>query len=414
MSTRPSDLPRPRGGRATRATAALALLAALSPLRAQQPTVEERLQHLEFENKELRALVDGLSAESATRAAAGAAAGDALSKLSVGGYGEFLFTWNAGAVDEADALRSVVYLGYAFDERWSMTTEIEVEHASSGANGEVALEMATIDYRASDDLDLRGGLLLVPMGIYNERHEPTTFLPTQRPETERRILPSTWRELGAGLRGRCDGWDYQLYAITGLDGAGYSAAGLRDGRQDGSKAAADDWAAVGALQRRLPCGVAVGGSAYFGNAGQDNLAGAARIPDLATGIGEVHVEWTDGPLVARALYASAWVDGAGEFAAATGTPLARRLEGLYVEGGYDVAPLLGVAEGGRITPFVRYEHVDTQARMPVGVAADPRQDDEIWTVGVTFQPIDAVVIKIDYADWDHDTDRFTVGFGYAF
>ena len=51
------------------------------------------------------------------------------------------------------------------------------------------------------ELNLRGGLMLIPMGIVNEYHEPTTFNGVERPSLDSKIVPTTWREMGIGVSG---------------------------------------------------------------------------------------------------------------------------------------------------------------------------------------------------------------------
>jgi len=178
--------------------ATFCLCADAAPGQQDPQNTEQRLRHLEDQNRQLRAMVAGISEQTQEMATGGGS-----SPVSIGGYGEILFIENQGRTDRADALRVVMYFGYQFDERWNFSSELELEHASTDKNGEMAVEMAQLEYQLCDDLAVRGGLLLVPMGLLNERHEPTTFLPTQRPETERRIIPTTWREIGVGLRGAC-------------------------------------------------------------------------------------------------------------------------------------------------------------------------------------------------------------------
>ena len=124
--------------------------------------------------------------------------------LSIGGYGEVrLRTFhNKGDDDQSDifdALRAVLYVGYKFNDNWVFNSEIEFEHGGTGGGGSVSTEFLTIDYLWRDGVNARAGLLLVPMGFINEIHEPTFFFGAERPEVERVILPSTWRENGVGL-----------------------------------------------------------------------------------------------------------------------------------------------------------------------------------------------------------------------
>ena len=84
--------------------------------------------------------------------------------------------------------------GYRFNDRFLFNSEIEVEHAK-----EIFVEFAYVDFQATESFGLRGGMLLVPMGLVNEFHEPTVFMGAERPVTENRIIPSSWRENGRRL-----------------------------------------------------------------------------------------------------------------------------------------------------------------------------------------------------------------------
>ena len=385
----------------------------------QDPT--QRLDRIERENAELRARVDALAAEVERSALAeifpplgeGALGlGPAASKvyqretsgLSIGGYGEFLLEAPSGDPDTFDALRAVTYIGYKFDEHWVINSEIEIEHTN-----EIGLEFCYVDYRANDSFGARGGLLLVPMGLVNELHEPTAFLPALRPQTERRILPTTWRENGLGVYGDAGGFAYRAYAINGFDGEGFDATGLRGGRQNGGEALVEDVAFVGRVDWVETPGLVAGAAAYHGDAAQDQ---SGAFGDLGTTILDVHGHYESGPWTARALVATALIDDAGEFNTATGENLAERLEGFYAELGYDV--LAGRETEASLTPYVRWESIDTQAEMPAGFAADPEQDDELLTFGVNFKPIENIVLKLDYTDADEGTDSMSFLIGYVF
>ena len=60
--------------------------------------------------------------------------------------------------------------------------------------------------------------MLVPMGIVNEYHEPTTFNGVERPSLDSKIVPTTWREIGMGVSGRINNASirYQAYLMNGF------------------------------------------------------------------------------------------------------------------------------------------------------------------------------------------------------
>ncbi len=339
--------------------------------------------------------------------------------VSLGGYGEALFTNFQGSTDEADALRTVLYVGYKFDEDWLFNSEIEFEHgeAGDGKDGKVAVEFAYLDGRIDESLNVRTGLLLVPMGFVNERHEPTTFLSTYRPFVERVILPATWREVGAGLWGSAGAVDWRAYVINGMDAQDFSAQGLRAGRQNGSEALAEDFALVARADWHALEGFDLSGALYWGDSGQ-GAVGA----DVATFLWETHLEARWRSFSLRALYAHSKLDQVAQLNSALGLvgaqSVGEELFGGYVELGCDVLALSGSASKRSLEPFVRYESYDTQAEVPAGFASDPANDVDVLTLGLAYRPTDAIVFKLDYSDFDNGAndaiDRLTLGMGFVF
>ena len=136
--------------------------------------------------------------------------------------------------------------GYRFNDRFLFNAEIEFEHVH-----EVGVEFAYVDYKVNENLSLRGGLLLQPLGLVNEFNEPNVFIGARRPETERRILPSTWHENGGGVLGSFGRLNFRAYVVNGLSASGFTSSGIRDGRQGGAEAHAADIAFTGrSISRR--------------------------------------------------------------------------------------------------------------------------------------------------------------------
>lgn len=347
--------------------------------------------------------------------------------VSIGGYGEMLYEnfssdaddgSSSGKTDQADFLRAVLYFGYKFDEHWVFNSEIEFEHASTGASGSASVEFAYLDYLSSDATNFRAGLLLQPMGLTNEMHEPTTFLTAKRPGVETVIIPSTWRENGVGMFGDVGEFAYKAYVTGGLDASGFGDGGLRGGRQKGSKSKAEDLAFVGRVDWVGHPGLVLGASGYVGDSGQ-GLGGGA---DVQTTILEVHADWRWRGVRLRALVAHAELDDVTELNNALGlvgmASVGEELDGHFVEVGYDVMQLIQPGSVKSLTPFLRYEAFDTQASVPTGFASDPANDIEIMTYGVAYQPHPQVIFKLDFMDIDNDAgtgvDQINVSMGYVF
>ncbi|MCP4092577.1 MAG: hypothetical protein GY747_03925 [Planctomycetes bacterium] len=370
--------------------ASTALLA--GPLSAQDPQVPS--------NEELARRIDVL--------------GEAIdfsgnnSKFSFGGYGEATYrNWASktdggapsGKSDEFDLHRVVFYFGYQFDDVWSFNSEIEYEHTD-----QLAVEFAQIDGHFSDALNFRGGHVLIPMGIVNQMHEPTTFFSARRPLVERYILPSTWHENGVGTFGASGDLSWEAYIVNGFDAAGFdpSSSGLRGGRQGGDKAGAEDLALTGRLDWRGVDGLLLGGSFYQGDSSQGVGAN-----DFGVTVTELHAQYDHGPMRFRALWADATIDDADLLA----TPSASDdLSGWYLEGGYDV--FANSDNGQSLTPFLRYEQYDLLESTSADTAVTA------MVVGVAYQPQENVTFKLDYMDLGNDADtqvdviEFTIGWAF--
>ena len=349
--------------------------------------------------------------------------------LSIGGYGEVrLRSYHNQDDDDQndifDALRAVLYVGYKFNDKWVVNTELEFEHGGSGGGGSVSTEFATVDYLWREEANFRAGLVLIPMGFVNEIHEPTFFYGAERPEVERRILPSTWRENGVGVFGRLnDRVDYRFYVVNGFDGSGFSSDGLRGGRQKGSRALSDDFAFVGRVDVDITDGLLFGGSVYTGQSGQEQTDDdtGLDLPDAHTTIYELHAQYKGYGASFRALWTQAFIDEAGSLSRALGKgqreAIASQMNGWYVEGGYDILPLF-LDTRATLEPYFRYEYYNTQQKVADSFDRDKSKDIDLYVAGLQFKPIPQVVFKVDYRHFDpadgDKADEIQALVGYVF
>ncbi|WP_027148576.1 hypothetical protein [Methylobacter tundripaludum] len=362
--------------------------------------------------------------------------------LSIGGYGEGNYSAKVGdkgsSNDSADMARMVLYAGYKFTDRILFNSELEFEHASTGegseSKGEVSVEFASLDFFIDQRANVRAGLVLMPMGLVNRIHEPLFYFGNHRPEVEQRIIPSTWREMGAGLFGAITpNLTYTAYVVSGLDATGFTSDGIREGRGGGSNAKAENFGYVARMDydpAALP-GVTVGGSAYVGNSGQ-NQTFAGQKADVFTQLYEAHVQWKYRGLEFRTLGSWGHIGDAALVSAANiarngpvdpdhpnaGQVVGSQNYGWYSEAGYDVLPLLWQDTTQYLAPFFRYERLNTMAKAPSGFANDPTRDWQIYQVGLQYKPIPNVVIKADYRNYVAKQgplpDDFNLGFGFIF
>jgi hypothetical protein len=358
---------------------------------------------------------------------------DALGHTSIGGYGEMQVTGLASGKDaprqwSADVRRLVLFVAHSFNDKLRAYTEIELEHAK-----EAEIEQAFVDYKVLGDyLGVRAGLILVPMGIINEVHEPPVFNGVVRPRVETAVIPSTWREIGAGFFGHPTDWlRYQAYAMAALDPLGIDAGGLAGARGGGAVSKAKAWAAVGRVEIEPILGLVIGASGYASDAGKngtyhlrDRTAVDMSVPILGYTLDarfrRAGLEWkilfAEWHLPEAGALMHAYDDAGKPLFADRTKPVPTRMRGAYVEGGYDVLRPFRVSH--QLVPFARLEYYDTQSAVPEGFTANPTYSVREYTFGASYRPIREVVLKGDYqlrnrkAGPDETQINFGVGFMY--
>ncbi len=358
------------------------------------------------------------------------------SSTALGGYGELVVNSPSNAPTIVDLRRLVLYVGHNFTDRFRLYTELELEHAvtSSSDKGEFEIEQAFLDYLAWKWLNVRAGVIIMPVGIVNVYHEPPTFNGVDRPDTDTVVIPSTWRELGAGVFGGWRTLRWQLYAVNGFDAKGFTgSSGLRDGHQEAQLALGHDWGVVGRIDWQPLLGTDTGVSFYRANAdqGQAIFRGAEGSTVPVTLVeADARGKWRG--LEARFEIASVWIGGTRRLNRALAMqallanqpfdgPVGYQLFGTYVEVGYNVLQEVRMRHPLQLVAFARYEHVDTQFDLGPGLSRTPGNKRDTLTAGLTFRPIAEIALKFDYQRVWSDApapadvvDKFNAGLGFMF
>ena len=339
---------------------------------------------------------------------------------SIGGYGELhanhVRPEDGDPASTLDMHRLVLFIAHNFNKDLRFYTELEVEHAFVGdGRGELGLEQAFVDWKLHGDaLGIRAGILLVPMGIVNQWHEPPIFNGVERPNVDKLIVPSTWREGGIGIFGQPrENLRYELYLVGGLNPLKFSAgSGLRGGRQQVAKAKIDSLAITGRVEYEPMLGMVAGLSGYYSDAGAN--AGKVYKADGVDDKGDPKFEKVDlslpvlgatadvrirhKGLEARAVAAFFSVGNTDELRQLTdkdgkgvGPEMGSQLMGAYAEAGYDILRLLTDTEQ-QLVPFFRYERYDTTfATEEASKAGEKGVTDLVF--GLSYRPVLQVVFK---------------------
>ena len=113
--------------------------------------------------------------------------------------------------------RLTLFIASTLSQRIRFLTEIELEEGGR----EINIEFASVDITFHPLLNLRGGVVLNPIGAFNQNHDGPRWEFTDRPIASTTIIPSTWSNVGFGLFGKASGpqwsWAYEAYLTNGFD-----------------------------------------------------------------------------------------------------------------------------------------------------------------------------------------------------
>jgi len=343
-------------------------------------------------------------------------------RTSVGGYGELHYNNLSDdndtvdgddSLDQVDFHRFVLYFGHEFTDNIRFFSELELEHALSGdgKSGEIELEQAWIEMDINDHHRFRAGVDILPIGIINVTHEPTTFYGVERNKVETEIIPATWWEAGLGFNGEiAPGWNYDIVAHGGLlsPTTGSSTLRPRSGRSKVSKAEDQDIAFTGRLRYTGMPGLEVGLSGQY----QSDMTGTADTFEVDATLFEGHIDYKHSSgFGLRALYSRWDIDAPSGI-----TYTQNNIDGWYVEPAYRFK-----APGfipGEIGVFTRYAEWDArgEGNVPDGTYVQY----ESWNVGTNWWPHSDVAFKFDYQNESGDNrakvihDGFNLGLAYQF
>jgi len=336
-------------------------------------------------------------------------------KLNIGGYGQVDYYQpldnEISKNGVLDVTRLILLFGYKFNERTNFVTEIEFEHVN-----EAFVEQAFLNYKINKWLNFRGGLMLIPMGITNEYHEPTTFNGVNRPMVDTKIIPTTWRELGAGFTGSFNeiSLKYQAYVVNGFNGYNGTAMvngsdAFRKARQKGIKSYISSPNFTTKIDYYGIKSLNIGGSLYVGNTQSTLYNGIARdnkalfakadssIINMTMTALDAKYSHKGLQLKGQLVYASLNNTEAYNTFAKNGNTnkgIGKAMMGYYIELGYNVFQPTKI-EGSELIPFIRYEKYNTQQKTDGVTIKNDLYDNTLIVTGLGWKITQGAIVKAD-------------------
>ncbi len=143
------------------------------------------------------------------------------SRIAIGGYAEVMLRseYKEGVHENIsfEARRFNIFFFSSIASSIKLTAELEFEHGTE----EIKFETALVDVDVLEQLTLRAGILLSPVGKFNISHDSPRNEFNDRPLVSTRIIPSTLSEAGFGPLGSFYPFDghrftYELYLVNGF------------------------------------------------------------------------------------------------------------------------------------------------------------------------------------------------------
>ncbi len=358
--------------------------------------------------------VDRFGARTAKITSASERTASILDSTTIGGYGEHEFIAGQGERSRFRNHRYIIFLFSQISKRISTATEVEFEFAGSPlkkdgllSHGEVLLEFSVVDFFVKEWLVFRAGVLLVPVGAFNIRHDAPTRDLSDRPIAYTSIVPTTWFESGAGFHGtvplgESQNMTYEAYLINGLDARIFDGFGLRAARGSHIEDNNQDKAFTARAAWKPTLNLELGLSGY---SGEYTLRGSR------VNLANADLTWRWGKFELLGEVVRAWIDpgfvegfgGSGQ--ANTRDAVPEDMFGFFVQANYHfrVPPLWSLfpkdLEHATMTGVVRYEGKDTNMNLD-SAAGDQRR----LTFGLNFRPLEAYVFKNDFQINAHGVD----------
>ena len=113
--------------------------------------------------------------------------------------------------------RLTLFVSSTIYKKIKFLTEIEFEDGAK----EINIEFASVDFELHPLLNIRGGMIMNPIGSFNQNHDGPKWEFIDRPVSATQMLPATWSNAGFGIFGKqyTSDWvyGYELYLTNGFD-----------------------------------------------------------------------------------------------------------------------------------------------------------------------------------------------------
>lgn len=339
--------------------------------------------------------------------------------------------------NDIDLEKAVFEVRYNFNEKFSLLSELEIEHGGTGAavefdrfeefgefeyeiekGGEVFLEQLYIQYKANNEFMLRAGRVKVPFGLYNFMDNPNEYFTGLVPEMESTIIPTAWTEMGVSVFYNTGDHEFRLAFINGLDGTAFNSANfIRRGNQKRFETVnAEDMALAFrydfVLNKKSKSKIGI--SAYGGNT-RNNRPKPDLNVDAYLALLDFHTILKFGKISFNSLVIWGNLQNSEAVSNANRnlsnnlnvkrTPIGSQALGASAELAYDISDIFWSdpqttnhstslsSIANKMNIFARFDYYDTHFRTEGLIFDNPRWERSSYSGGLVYHPIEEISLK---------------------
>jgi hypothetical protein len=359
-----------------------------------------------------------------------------LKNFTLSGYGavnyyNYDYDTDPSLRNKTDVERLNLYLGYKFNDKISLRSEIEYEHGGTGATleydvheeagefeqeieqgGEVKLEQLYINFDINPWLKIKVGRMKIHFGLAQSLDRPTQYFTAYRPEMENEVLPLGWYENGIQLYGTFWGrLNYELSLVNGLDSSGFSSRGwIKEGHQGKFEMNnAQSLAVAGRLDYKFGTrkDTYVGIAGYVGDSAPNRPKKDMKKSAYVT-LFEGHASYNENYLRFNTIFLWGNLENSDVVSRANSklsktlgvkrNAVGKNALGVSAELGYDILHLINNNTKQLLYPFFRYDYYNTMYEVEGNVVQNPKWERSTITTGVNWFVHPQIVFKAHYSN----------------
>lgn len=337
--------------------------------------------------------------------------------LQIGGYASFAMSRSSKGHGAYYVPKVSLNLDYTLNKGWKLGTVLVFDQGNTesfklidvkdkdgidSGEGSLDFEEAWIEKEFNENLSIRAGKLVLPVGAVNIADNHTQFSLFDA-EEEQSIMPAAWKVFGVSLEGGFRDWEYQLMMTQSLNPTLFNGpTWIREGISN-SLGKADNYGGALRVDYNGISGMRLGVSGYI---------------DKNVSLGSFDMEYDDNNWIVRGNIDYGHLHNSLGISRTIETEVGKNALAYAVEAGYDIFSQFQKLKGQqKMYIYAHYGYYNTMESVSKGIEVDPLSKKNIFSCGINYRPISAVTVRAEYMNRHCDGNNqhvTTLGLSYSF